>query len=726
MTRPTIALAMIVKNEAHNLPQLFESIKDCFDEIHITDTGSTDDTVKIAEEHGAIVHHFEWIDDFAAARNYSFQFPKTDFIMWMDGDDVLENREAFIAWRDNALEGADYWLATYHYSSRAEDNYSLCSFARERVVRRVKELKWSYFVHEGIMPKSAVSDVRGAYATTWAIRHKRTEVDLKADRSRNLRLFDKHKDNLDARMKFYYGKEIFESGDHVDAIRWLMDAATDETLEIHDRILSLQYAVYCYMKCEQYAKAIQIAFQGVQLEPNRAEFYCLIGDAYIKQNQFAKARPFYEAAKACVNSNDAAKNQTGAIFSHDHCYGTYPRNQITRLYVQSNCFDAALKEAQETVDKYNDPEAKSLLEQIIKILESSKVDQATEQTDDLVFTTPPVQLYPWDPKIAKEKGVGGSETACVQMAYWLKKHAPNRRVIVFNPREQRDEFDGVEYRPLAELPAYMNKYVPAAHVAWRHNVELTKAPTYVWCHDLITPNMQSTERYEKVLCLSEFHKRYVNAMTGVPFEKVHVTRNGIDPTRFEGHTPDKIRGRIVYSSSPDRGLDKAIRVMDKVVQDIPEAELHVFYGFSNMEKMGMHNEVSALKKMIEERPYVKFVGNVDQERLRDEFMKAEVWLYPTHFQETFCITALEALACSVFPVTRRFGALQDTLAKAEKEGMAYLADFPYDTESQGEAYAAEVVKAINERRWENVKINLSDYSWESVAKEWAEWLFQPR
>jgi len=54
--------------------------------------------------------------------------------------------------------------------------------------------------------------------------------------------------------------------------------------------------------------------------------------------------------------------------------------------------------------------------------------------------------------------------------------------------------------------------------------------------------------------------------------------------------------------------------------------------------------------------------------------------------------------------------------------MAKMLDHPYDTESQGMAYADEVVKAIREQKWKSVKINLEDYSWESVAKEWAKWL----
>src|SRR5688572_8005507 len=107
--RPTIALCLITKNEAHNLGPLLTSVKGCFDEIHITDTGSTDNTIGFIENINKAkwpglpeiqIHHFDWVNDFSKARNYSFSHAKTDYVMWLDGDDKLVNTEAFIEWRD--------------------------------------------------------------------------------------------------------------------------------------------------------------------------------------------------------------------------------------------------------------------------------------------------------------------------------------------------------------------------------------------------------------------------------------------------------------------------------------------------------------------------------------------------------------------------------------------------------------------------------------------------
>jgi glycosyltransferase involved in cell wall biosynthesis len=86
---PTVSLCMIVKNEEENLAACLESVADFATEIIIVDTGSTDRTVDLARSFGATVKHFDWIDDFAAARNESIKDATGDWIFWMDADDRL-------------------------------------------------------------------------------------------------------------------------------------------------------------------------------------------------------------------------------------------------------------------------------------------------------------------------------------------------------------------------------------------------------------------------------------------------------------------------------------------------------------------------------------------------------------------------------------------------------------------------------------------------------------
>ncbi len=87
--KPKLSLATIVKNEARCLARCLQSAKGVVDEIIIADTGSTDDTVKIAEQFGARIFHFKWTDDFSAARNFVLEQAGGEWLLALDGDEWL-------------------------------------------------------------------------------------------------------------------------------------------------------------------------------------------------------------------------------------------------------------------------------------------------------------------------------------------------------------------------------------------------------------------------------------------------------------------------------------------------------------------------------------------------------------------------------------------------------------------------------------------------------------
>lgn len=84
-----LTLCMIVKNEERNLERCLASAQPYVDEIVIVDTGSEDGTIAIAEKYGAIIKHFPWCDDFAAARNHSIAAANGKWILVLDADEEL-------------------------------------------------------------------------------------------------------------------------------------------------------------------------------------------------------------------------------------------------------------------------------------------------------------------------------------------------------------------------------------------------------------------------------------------------------------------------------------------------------------------------------------------------------------------------------------------------------------------------------------------------------------
>lgn len=89
MPSNTVTLSMIVKNEERFLEQCLLSVMPYVDHTIVVDTGSTDRTVDIAKKHGCEVRHFEWINDFSAARNESIRDVKTTWLLILDADEIL-------------------------------------------------------------------------------------------------------------------------------------------------------------------------------------------------------------------------------------------------------------------------------------------------------------------------------------------------------------------------------------------------------------------------------------------------------------------------------------------------------------------------------------------------------------------------------------------------------------------------------------------------------------
>jgi glycosyltransferase involved in cell wall biosynthesis len=84
-----LSQCMIVKNEEKNIERALSWAKEIAFEQIVVDTGSTDRTVEIAESLGAKVFHFEWINDFAAAKNFAIEKARGNWIAFLDADEYF-------------------------------------------------------------------------------------------------------------------------------------------------------------------------------------------------------------------------------------------------------------------------------------------------------------------------------------------------------------------------------------------------------------------------------------------------------------------------------------------------------------------------------------------------------------------------------------------------------------------------------------------------------------
>jgi GT2 family glycosyltransferase/tetratricopeptide (TPR) repeat protein len=160
-----VSLCMIVKNEEVNLPSCLLSTADLVDEAIVVDTGSTDETKTVAAKHGAHVHDFVWVDDFAAARNESLRHANGDWIFWMDGDDRVDDenraklRALFATLKD---ENVAYVMKCRCMPDPETGTATVVDHVR--LFRNRPDVRWQYRVHEQILP--GVRRVGGEVRTT--------------------------------------------------------------------------------------------------------------------------------------------------------------------------------------------------------------------------------------------------------------------------------------------------------------------------------------------------------------------------------------------------------------------------------------------------------------------------------------------------------------------------------------------------------------------------------
>lgn len=723
--RPTVALCMIIRNESHNLGPLLQSVRGCFDQIVIVDTGSTDNSVGFLEKINENIaegradwsglpkiqiEHFKWIDDFAAARNYSFSFATQDYVTWLDGDDSLDNAEHFISWRDNVMHSAHYWLATYNYGFDANGNVD-CTFLRERVIKRDHGFKWRYFVHEGLVQEEGRKYWPNR-VTSWVVNHRRTEEDKKNDHMRNIKLMEmRDRKDLEPRMKFYLGKELVENGMPKEGGAPLMEAIASGGLEIHDNVLAIQYAAQSALYCQAFGQVIDILFNGLKLSPSRAEYWCLLGDAYLAMNAIEEGAQCYKVALNCKPNN-----MGGITITSSYAYAEYPTQKLSEISAARGDFESAQFWV-DSLKSMGSASASDHQEKLNYLKDLSTIRKDLPKTEDVVITCPPqAMVMDWDENMLRDKGCGGSETAAIEVARWIKKKT-KRNVKIFHPRKSREIMEsGVEYLPSSELAGYIRNIEPKAHIAWRHAVRLTWAKSYVWCHDLQCQGAEQVQNYDKIVALSRFHQEYLRETNGVSSDKIVLGFNGINPDNFNNRDLPRDHLKVVFSSSPDRGLIQTIQIVKKA-REISglDIKLHCFYGTENMRKAGHIEWAERIESEIKANSFVVYHGFVPKQELMDHFRTAAVWLYPADFIESSCITAMEAMCAGTWSIVRDMGALKYTMKEAIEKGMCDVLTPEVKDEASTAIWANVLVEAILEKKWTRVSVDPQDYSWERVA-----------
>lgn len=189
-----------------------------------------------------------------------------------------------------------------------------------------------------------------------------------------------------------------------------------------------------------------------------------------------------------------------------------------------------------------------------------------------------------------------------------------------------------------------------------------------WCHDLPEDpesnkfrDQKFKDNFHKFVFISNWQYQRYQLIHGIPYDfKSIVLETGIEPapeTCFE-----KPEGpiRLVYTSTPQRGLEILVPVFEKLAEIHDDIHLDVFssfkiYGWDDADK-----QFEPLYEKIRQHPKMTYHGFVPNDVLKDHLNKSHIFAYPSIWYETSCRAMLEAMSAGLVCVHSNLAALPET------------------------------------------------------------------
>ena len=321
---------------------------------------------------------------------------------------------------------------------------------------------------------------------------------------------------------------------------------------------------------------------------------------------------------------------------------------------------------------------------------------------------------PFDGSSIEKGPLGGSETDVINLAKKFKLYGNNVKVYCRCPHE--GTYDGVSYINIDKFDPQMKMdiFISSRSLGiFESNPKADKR--ILWMHDMPQPEykLDKLSNVDVFVALSEFHKKVTVEMFPSIKDKIWVIGNGIDMQRFKNRKFARSPTRLIYSSTPFRGLENLLNIFPKIKKEIPNAELYVYSGMS---LYGMENS-PAIQKIIDTAKTtdgVIYSKPITQGHLAGEMMKSALLVYPSTFPETFCNTVNEAITAGTPVVTTDLGALPEVVGKcgvcvSQKE------------ENWEDKFANEVIELLKNKKKHSKlqeECKKKDTSWTTIKDMW--------
>lgn len=355
----------------------------------------------------------------------------------------------------------------------------------------------------------------------------------------------------------------------------------------------------------------------------------------------------------------------------------------------------------------------------------------------------------WDYTIetAYQRPLGGSQSALCYLAEALA--AAGHDVWLLNHAAAATEIRGVHGLPYRQAEAALLRSFDCGVVlnTVQQGADLRRrlapaAPLILWiqhAHDQpASRKLASAEirqAYDAYAFVSRWQREQFVAAFDLPAARCMTLRNAAGPrfaTMFDVGQPlpaDKLwPPKLIYTSTPFRGLDLLLAAFPAIRAAVPEATLRVFSSLQVYQADAAAEErYSALYAQCRSTPGVEYAGSVPQPALAEQMRGATMLAYPNHFPETSCIAVIEALAAGCIVVTSDLAALPETAAgfgrliPVDGDRTGYIGRFVEATVAELRAIQRNPAAADQRQRSQISQVQQTA-NWSVRAHQWSTWL----
>ena len=323
---------MIVKNEEDTLETCLTSVGSLVDEIIIVDTGSGDRTKEIAAGFTDKIYDFVWIDDFSAARNFSYAQATMEYILWLDADDIILPEDAFKLkkLKESIPPDIDAVMMRYNTGFDPQGNVTFFCY-RERLSKRNGNFKWKEPVHEYL--DAGWRRITADICITHAKSHGRQN-------NRNILIYENllaQGEELSPRGMYYYARELKDHARYTDAIKYFRLFLDGEQGWVEDKISACGELAKCCLSEKMPEEALLCMLRSFSYDTPRAEICCQIGYYFKGQRKYRQAAFWFEL----ILGLDKKEYSLG--FRWEDCRGYIPCIELAVCYDKLGEYEKAAK-----------------------------------------------------------------------------------------------------------------------------------------------------------------------------------------------------------------------------------------------------------------------------------------------------------------------------------------------------------------------------------------------